>query len=79
MKNKRLEKKIQDVEDRLSLYRNAEKKILEGQSYSIGSRQLTRANLSDVQKKILELENELDALETKGTIKRKMYRVIPRD
>ncbi len=79
MKNKRLEKKIQDVEDRLSLYRNAEKKILEGQSYSIGSRQLTRANLFDVQKKILELENELDALETKGTIKRKMYRVIPRD
>lgn len=62
---------------RLAEYYDAESKILKGQSYSIGSRQLTRANLSDVQNKIKELEAEVRALESKGNTKRRVVRVVP--
>ena len=63
----------------LEEYYDAESKILKGQSYTIGSRQLTRANLADVQKKIKELEAEVEALEKRGTTKRQMVRVVPLD
>ena len=38
--------------ERLQLYLDAEVKILTGQSYQIGDRQLTRADLSEVRKAI---------------------------
>lgn len=74
-----VKKRIADIRERLSMYYTAEKKILSGQSYTIGSRQLTRANLAYVQDKISDLENELDALESRGTSKRRSFRGIPVD
>lgn len=41
--------------ERLKLYISAERAILSGQSYTIGNRTLTRANLSEVRKAIDEL------------------------
>ncbi len=43
---------------RLKLYVEAEQAVLSGQSYTIGNRQLTRANLSEIRKAI---DNLLDA------------------
>ena len=49
--------------ERLELYYEAERKVLRGQSYTLGNRPLTRANLSEIRKAIKDLENELEQLE----------------
>lgn len=77
--NKSNQVKLETYRSRLMLYYNAEEKILQGQSYSIGTRSLTRANLKEVQTMIKELEAKISALETRGTTKRKAARIIPRD
>ena len=51
------------------------------QSYSLGSRNLTRANLSEIRKMIDQLEDEIDQLAAKvsGRKPRKAFAVVPRD
>ena len=51
------------------------------QSYAIGSRNLTRLNLPDLEETIDKLEKEIDALEEvlRGGNRRKAVGVIPRD
>jgi hypothetical protein len=71
--------KLDLYKSRLLLYYKAEEKILEGQSYSIGSRSITRANLSEVRDEIKNLEAKISAIESRGTTKRKVGRIIPRD
>lgn len=71
--------KIDRVKSRLEKYYDAEEKILQGQSYSMGSRSLTRANLPYVQDMIQTLENQLEALETSGSTKRKVKHIVPLD
>ncbi len=71
--------RLDSYKERLRLYIDAETKILEGQSYSIGSRSLSRANLAEVRVAINELEGKIRALERHGTTKRKVARIIPRD
>lgn len=71
------DQKLETLKRRLKEYYRAESKILEGQSYSIGSRQLTRTQLSSVQSKIKELEVEIEALERYGTKKRRVVRAVP--
>lgn len=63
---------------RLKQYIEAEEAILSGQSYTIGNRTLTRANLATVEKVINELieagavlDDEEDG--TKGRIKRVVF------
>ena len=41
---------------RLNAYYNAEMAVLTGQSYQIGTKRLTRADLSEIRKAIGELE-----------------------
>ena len=53
------------AEKRLELYLNAEEAILSGQSYEMGDRKLTRANLKDVVSTINSLKKEIAALETR--------------
>ena len=79
MKQNNNQLKLDELRERLALYRKAEKKILQGQSYTLGSRQLTRASLSSVQKMIDQLENKIDALEQRGTTKRRLLRGVPVD
>lgn len=64
---------------RLQHYYEAEEKILNSQSYTLGSKQLTRADLSRVQSMIATLEAEITSLETRGTTKRKCRRAVPID
>lgn len=60
---------------RLSLYLQAEEAVLKGQSYKIGSRSVTRADLSAIQAKIREFENILD----NDGRKNRTMRVVLRD
>ena len=62
--------KLEIKKDRLAQYYKAEEKILKGQSYRIGTRQVTRADLAVVQ-------NEIKELETDGTTGRRAVRVVP--
>ncbi len=72
-------KRLAELRERLDIYKAAERKILQGQSYTLGSRQLTRTSLSSVQKMIKNLEAEIDVLERRGTTKRRMRRAVPLD
>lgn len=60
--------------NRLMMYYEAEEKILSGQSYTIGNRSLTRADLDTVLENIKKLENEIAVLEGRRS---KARRVIP--
>ena len=58
---------ITTVQMRLELYYEAERRMLDGaQSYAIGNRQLTRANLAEIRKTISALEDELETLAGKS-------------
>ena len=55
------------LKSRLEMYLAAERKILlSGQSYTIGNRTLTRADLSEIRKIIDDLSTQLDAMELKN-------------
>lgn len=74
--------RLENYKTRLDLYIKAEAAILEGaQSYSIGSRNLTRADLAEIRKMISTLEDGIDELESElsGGSRRKCIRVIPMD
>ena len=76
------QERLKVYKDRLALYYKAEAAILEGaQSYTIGSRHLTRADLAEIRKMINNLEDGVDELEAEvsGGSRRKCIRVIPRD
>lgn len=75
----------QSKEERLARYKRqrekylkAEEAVLNAQSYSIGSREVTRANLPEITRMIEYLDDKIDTLECRGG-KRQTYRVIPRD
>lgn len=74
--------KTKRLRNRLEMYYQAEEAILSGaQSYQIGSRNLTRANLDTIRKMIDELENALEeqiAID-KGKRRNKVLGAIPRD
>jgi len=66
------------AEERLLLYVTAETQILKGaQSYSIGNRTLTRADLSEIAKMIQKLEAEILQLSRGGAVR--VQRTVPRD
>lgn len=74
-----MKKRKQKLQNRLELYYECEEQILAGQSFTIGSRSLTRANLSEVTSMIKKIEDEIAAIDANGTTKRKVARIIPRD
>lgn len=68
------ERALEDLED----LRKARKKILlGGQSYTIGSNQLNRATLKEVNAEISETEAAIADWKQKGTTRRKAKRVVP--
>ncbi len=79
MMKKSVQEKIESLQKRLELYYKAEEKILSGQSYTIGSRSLTRADLGRVQDMIDGLEAKISCLKSRGTEKRRVVRVTPVD
>lgn len=68
---------LERTKKRLDLYYKAEEAILTGQEYTIGSKKLRRADLSDVQAMITKLEKEVKSMEHGG--KNRALRAVPLD
>lgn len=85
MTKEQIKRKLDRINERIEYYYEKEKSILtnEGvQSYSIGSRSVTRYQYSsNIKKQIEELEKERDKLENllEGRRARKAVAVVPRD
>lgn len=80
--NRRWESRIAAKKERLEAYYNAEEAILSGaQSYRLGSRSLTKADLAVIGKRIKELEGEIDEMEAiaEGQARRRAVAVVPQD
>ena len=74
--------RLERYKQRLAMYEQAEEAILNGaQSYSMGSRNLTRANLAEVNEMIDYLEKRIAVEESKakGRGKMKVVGGVPRD
>lgn len=83
-KRQRITEKLEFDYVILGLLREAYKALITGQvqSYTIGSRSLTRLNLPDLKNEIREIETEVDGLEEQlrsGGKARKAVGVVPRD
>ena len=78
----RLQQRKEHIKKALDMYYEAEIAIIGGaQSYSVGSRSLTRANLSEIRAAIKEYENLLENLENQlnGRGRNLIIRGIPQD
>ncbi len=70
--------KLEQTQERLALYLQAERAILAGaQSYSIGNRTLTRADLRVIRDQIQRLNSDCMQLARGAGIR--VQRVVPRD
>lgn len=78
-KKKSVEMRIAMKRERLKKYYEAEERILNSQSYTLGTRTLTRANLKEVQTIIEKLESEIVQLERHGGTGRRVVRAVPVD
>ena len=65
----------------LDAWLTAELEVTTYQSYTIGSRSLTKANLSEIRKQIQFWENEVARLEniSKRGGRNRVFRAVPRD
>lgn len=70
---------LEKARQMLDMWIEAEMAVATSQSYTIGSRSLTRANLAEIRKAIDFWSNEVAALEKGNTNGRRVVRVIPRD
>jgi hypothetical protein len=73
-----LQEKIEETKQRLAAYIKAEQILLSGgQSYAIGNRSLTRADLKHITDMIIKLNAQLNQLQHGNRIV--VQRVVPRD
>jgi hypothetical protein len=70
---------LEDAQQYLQLWLDAEAAVATGQSYKIGSRSLTRVDLAQIAARISYWRNEVDALEAGGRRGARVMRVVPRD
>lgn len=69
---------IEEARSTLKMWIEAERAVATGQSYKIGTRSLTRANLADIRESIQFWRREIARLEAKHTGAR-VFRSVPRD
>ena len=70
---------IDEAKEMLSMYLEAEKNILRGQSYRIGKQELTRANLTEVVKNREKWQKIVNDLENPLGSRPKIKRIVIRD
>ena len=63
----------------LRIWLDAERAVATGQSYSIGTRSLTRVNLADILRQILRWQDIVDQLESGRKPAQRARRAVPRD
>jgi len=71
------EERLAELRELRAAVSDAIVKVLAGQSYSLGSRSVTRANLSELRQMRKEIDAEIEALEESGTTKRRFKRIVP--
>jgi hypothetical protein len=79
--NRRKQTRLEIARKHLEAWLEAELEVTTHQSYTIGSRSLTKANLSEIRKQIEYWTNEVERLENieeRGG-RNRVFRVIPRD
>lgn len=69
---------IEEARENLTMWLYAERAISTGQSYKIGTRSLSRADLSMVASRIAFWRNEIEKLEN-GQRGLRVVRAVPRD
>ena len=69
---------MQEAQESLRLWLDAERAVARGQSYRIGSRSLTRANLTDIRESIQFWRKEIARLENQQ-VGARVFRAVPRD
>ena len=69
---------IEEARATLRMWLEAERAVATGQSYRIGTRSLTRANLADIRESIQFWRREIAKLESKQAGAR-VFRAVPRD
>lgn len=72
---------LKEARKHLKIWLDAENEIATSQSYTIGTRSLTRANLKEVRNQIKYWENKVNELEKEAANKgrNRTYRAVPRD
>lgn len=72
---------LEEAQTNLRVWLDAERAIANAQSYTISNRSLTKANLSEVAKRIMYWQNKVAELEMiqKGKRMRRTKQFIPRD
>lgn len=69
---------IEEARENLTMWLDVERAISTGQSYKIGTRSLSRADLSMVASRIAFWRNEIEKLES-GQRGLRVVRAVPRD
>lgn len=69
---------LDDAKVILKAWMQAELVVTTGQSYTIGTRILTRANLKEIAGRVEFWRGEVERLENGGT-RKKVFRLVPRD
>ena len=69
---------IEEARSTLRMWLAAERAVATGQSYTIGTRSLTRANLKDIRESIQFWRREITRLEN-AQVGAKVFRAVPRD
>ena len=65
--------RLEVLRERLQMYYEAERKILNGVEYQIGDRRLRRPDLTSLRNAITALEDEIAAIEGAGRVKRAVF------
>lgn len=69
---------LQEAKTHLATWLAAELELATSQSYTIGTRSLTRANLAEVREQVKYWEKKVRQLES-GKGRNRVYRCVPRD
>ena len=72
---------LETAKKHLVMWLEAESEVAINQSYTIGGKSFTRANLGEIRKQIEYWSNKVQALENiaKRKGRNRVYRVVPRD
>ena len=72
---------LEKAKKNLEMWLEAESEVAINQSYTIGGKSFTRANLGEIRKQIEYWSNKVQALENiaKRKGRNRVYRVVPRD
>ena len=70
---------LETAKKHLEAWLQAELAISTGQSYQIGTKRITRADLSEVREQIKFWRNEVERLSAGINGPRRVFRVVPRD